>query len=198
MKDFSGQGRHLATTAGGLSKYMLLTNVGQNNNKTAMWAELVNGNSLQSAAIASPTYPLWLFVVAKMPTASVATVTVFDGIGGSNRFLCQAGTTIQIYSGGSMSGNVTGSLTGSIQNKWFLQAFKNTAGGNGSSVYTNGTQSVVGNCGGQTILGYSIAGDYLGNGGGANIAEMMLYSNITDADAATISTYLMGKHELFY
>jgi hypothetical protein len=198
MKDFSGQGRHLATTAGGLSKYMLLNNVGQNNNKTGMWIDYVNGCSLQSATIASPTYPLWLFVVAKMPTGSATTQGVFDGIGGSNRFLCQLGTSVQIYSGASLSGNVTGSLTGSIQAKWFLQSFKNTAGGAGSYVNTNGTQSVVGNCGGQSITGYSVGGDYLGNGGGVSIGEMMLYSNITDADAANIETYLKAKHELFY
>jgi hypothetical protein len=202
MTDFSGLGRHIKTPEGtmnGYTKFMQLTNTGQNNNKPGLWIENVNACSLQSAAISSPTYPLWLFIVAKMPTGSAATTGgVFDGLGGSNRFLCQVGTTTQIYSGASFTGAITGSLTGSIQTKWFLQAFKNTAGGNNSSVYTNGTQSLVGNCGGQTILGYSVGGDYLGNGGGISIAELMLYSNITDADAANISTYLMGKHELFY
>jgi hypothetical protein len=202
MKDFSGLSRNIKAAEGtmnGYTKFMNLTNVGQNNNKSGIWIENVSACALQSAAISSPTYPLWLFVVAKMPTGSATTTGgVFDGIGGSNRFLCQVGTTTQIYSGASFTGTITGSLTGSIQTKWFLQAFKNTAGGTNSSVYTNGTQSLVGNCGGQTILGYSVGGDYLGNGGGISIAEMMLYSNITDADAANVSAYLMGKHELFY
>lgn len=201
IREQSGLQRNLRTADGSMNeyvKYTYLTNVGQNGNKTAIWCENANVTALQSAAITTPTYPLWLFVVAKMPSASVATVTLFDGIASSNRFLCQGGTTIQIYSGASMTGNVTGSLTASIQNKWFLQSFKNTAGGNGSYVNTNGTQSVVGNCGGQSITGYSMAGDYLGNGGGVSIAELMLYSNITDADAANIEYYLKQKHDLFY
>ena len=200
MQDLSGLGRNVSTAnpSSGYTKFMYLTNVGQNNNKTGMWIDYVNGCSLQSAAISSPTYPLWLFVVAKMATGSQTIAGAFDGIGASNRFLCQIGTSVQIYSGASLAGNVTGSLTGSIQTKWFLQAFKNTAGGTNSSVYTNGTQSVVGNCGGQTILGYSVGGDYLGNGGGWSLGEMMLYSNIADADATNITTYLKAKHELFY
>jgi hypothetical protein len=201
MRDLSGLGRHIATVnpGAGYTKFMYLTNVGQNNNKSGMWIDMVNGCGLQSATITSPTYPLWLFVVAKMPTASAATSTVFDGIGAANRMLCQIGTTIQIYSGASFTQAITGSLTGSIQTKWFLQSFKNTAGGNNSYVNTNGTQSAFGNCGGQTITGYTIGGDYLGNiGFGVSVAEMILASNITDADAANIETYLKGKHELYY
>lgn len=203
MKDLSGLGRHVWTPQGTMAaymKYMYLTNLGEGNNKPALWVDGVNGCGLQSAAVATPTYPLWLFVVARMPTGSVATTTVFDGIGSSNRFLCQVGTTIQIYSGTSMTGNVTGSLTGSIRDRWFLQSFKNTAGGNNSYVNTNGTQSVIGNCGGQSITGYTIASDYLGNnsGGGVSIAELILASNITDSDAAKIETYLKSKHNLFY
>lgn len=203
MKDLSGLGRHVWTPQGTMAaymKYMYLTNLGEGNNKPALWVDGVNGCGLQSAAVATPTYPLWLFVVARMPTGSVATTTVFDGIGSSNRFLCQVGTTIQIYSGTSMTGNVTGSLTGSIRDRWFLQSFKNTAGGNNSYVNTNGTQSVIGNCGGQSITGYTIASDYLGNngGGGVLIAELILASNITDSDAAKIETYLKSKHNLFY
>ena len=203
MRDLSGLGRNVWTPPGTMTaymKYMYITNVGGQNNKPAIWVEGVNGSGLQSAAIATPTYPLWLFVVAKMATGSVATATVFDGIESSNRFLCQVGTTVQIYSGTSMTGNVTGSLTGSIQNRWFLQSFKNTAGGVNSYVKTNGTQSVIGNCGEQTITGYTIASDYLGNNGGVgvSIAELILASNITDADAANIETYLKSKHDLFY
>lgn len=201
MRDLSGLGRNIATPAGTMNaytKFLYLTGVGQNNNKPAIWVANVSACSLQSATFTSPTYPLWLFVIAKMPTGSAVSAGVFDGIGASNRMLCQCGTTIQIYSGASFSQAITGSLTGSIQTKWFLQAFKNTAGGNNSSVYTNGTQSAFGNCGGQSITGYSVGGDYLGNGGDVSIAEMLIYSNITDADAANVTTWLKARHELFY
>jgi len=105
---------------------------------------------------------------------------------------------MQLYAGSALTGLVTGSLSGSVLNHWFLQSFKNTAGGNNSYINTNGTQSLFGNCGGQTITGYTIGGDSAANSNAISIAEMLLCSNITDADAASIEAYLKGKHNLFY
>jgi hypothetical protein len=199
LNDLSGLNRNVSVPIGaaGYNKFMYLTGVGHNNNKCAVWVE--NFNGVTCAAVATtPTYPLWLFAVLKIPSGSTS-AGIFDGNGASNRFFCSAGTSPQIYSGTSLSAAITGSLTGSIQNKWFLQSFKNTAGGLLSYIKTNGTQSITaGSCGTQTINGYNFGGDDGGNGGGIAIAEMFLYSNITDADAVNIETYLMAKHELSY
>jgi hypothetical protein len=198
MNDLSGLNSNVSVPIGaaGYNKFIYLTGVGQNNNKCAVWVE--NFLGVTCAAVATtPTYPLWLFAVLKIPSGSTS-VGIFDGNGSSNRFFCAAGTSPQIYSGASLSGAITGSLTGSIQSKWFLQSFKNTSGGANSYVKTNGTQSIFGSCGTQTINGYNFGSDNGGNGGGSSIAEMLLYSNITDADAVNIETYLKSKHELFY
>jgi hypothetical protein len=200
VKDLSGLQRDLKTISGvsvnEYSKLALLYNVGPNNNKTGMWLENITGETFANPSVAVPIYPLWLFVVAKMPSGSSATATVIDGVAIGNRFLCQVGTTPQLFSGASLTNAITGSLTGSIINNWFLQSFKNTAGGVGSFVNTNGTQSIFGNAGGQSLTGYTLGSDYSGVGGGVSILELLLYSNITDSDAATIEALLLAKHQI--
>lgn len=201
LKDISGLGRNIKTYTGASSqtyKYGLVQNVGPNQNKIGLLMEISTAAGAYSAAFSTPTYPLWLFVVAKLAPGWALTVPVFDGIASNQRMGCWIGTTAQLYSGTNMNTPITGSITGSILNNWCLWSFKNTSGGNNSYIRTNGTQSVFGNCGTQTITGYTLGADYSLNGGGGLILDLLLYSNITDADALNIENWLKCRNELVY
>lgn len=203
FKDLSGLGRNIQTPTPHASavayKYGLVFNTGPNNNKAAIWNEYGSVVGAYSSTFSSPTYPLWLFCVAKCPPGNTTTQTIFDGVTSGTRMGCWIGTTPQLYSGAALTAAITGSLTGSIlRGDWCLWSFKNTSGGTNSYIKLNGTQSVFGNCGAQSLTGYTFGSDYALNGGANFIIELLLFSNITDADALNIENWLKCRHELTY
>lgn len=203
FKDLSGLGRDIKTPSPHAScvahKYGIVYNTGPNNNKAAIWNEYGSVIGAYSSTFSSPTYPLWLFCVAKCPPGNTTTQTIFDGVTSGTRMGCWIGTTPQLYSGAALTAAITGSLTGSIlRGDWCLWSFKNTSGGTNSYIKLNGTQSVFGNCGAQSLTGYTFGSDYALNGGANFIIELLLFSNITDADALNIENWLKCRHELTY
>lgn len=201
MSDISGLGRHIymhaGTSAAVSQKFSKVYNTGPNNNKTSIYCEYPQGGIFAySAAFTTPTKPIWLFAVLRLPPGNTTTTCLFDGITSGTRLGIWAGTTPQIYCGSSYTGAITASHTSSILNNWFLQSFKYT-GTTGCTIRTNGTQSLAsGNAGTQSPTGYTLGSDSAGTGGGFSFLEMMVYSNITDGDAYNIESYLMAKNEI--
>lgn len=201
MTDKSGLGRHIfahvATTAAGLQKCSVVYNTGPNNNKTAIYVEYPQaGVIVYSGTFTTPTKPMWVFAVIKLPPGNTTTTAILDGVSSGARIGVWAGTTPQLYCGTAYTGAITGSITGSILNNWFLQSFKYT-GTTGCTIRTNRTASLAsGNAGSQNPVGYTLGSDYTGAGGGFSYLEIMVYSNIADADAYNIENYLMAKNEI--
>lgn len=196
QKDVSGLSRDCATST--YPKYAIVYNTGPNNNKTAFychWNSGVVGG--YGASVGSPTLPLWTFWVGRLPVGNTTTTIIWDGF--SQRCGHWTGISPQIYAGSSYQLPVTGAFAALITGSaWYLQSFKYT-GTSGCQMRINGTQSVAqGNGGGNaTPGGFNIGCDTSsGNGGGWWCLEMMIHSNITDADAANIESYLMAKYEI--
>lgn len=149
-----------------------------------------SGYGMATAGLGVPVATETVFFVGNFNSDGFA----FDGIGGSNRhvFFSNSGT-LEIYAGSIVSGDPT--PTTGFPNIFHLWSC--VINGASSQLYQDGVLVGSGNAGAQSVLGYSIGGDYLFSSGLPGLAaEYYAVPVTTTLQRQSVESQLMGKYAI--
>lgn len=160
---------------------------GPNNTHVVLHGEAVNGLPITTNYLKSIAKPYYCFIAGRAMPVTQSQAAVIDGLISSQRMLCTIGSISQLYAGTAL---VAYDIT--KDNVWAVWTF--VSDGASSAIRINGSQSVAGNSGTQIITGITYGGDYLGNGGGADVLECIWGHSLDTTDMVNIEKYLMNKY----